>query len=360
MSVARAPSQERSGWARLTVSFDQGTAIRSAVIAAFLAVALFAVPLTGGEWIKTFTSVAIYSVVAAGLGILYGRAGMISLGQVALLELGVWIGARLAYATAIPFPLLLILTGLITGAIGVLIGLPALRLSGLHLALITLMFAGAVNVVLSATNFPNGGGGFLGHIAAGDLSALNPVRRPEIAVGDTAYYRYVVVACAVMFGLGLLHVAGKPGRAWASIRESEPAALAAGVNITLYKLWAFGLAAFMTGVAGCLLAAHGGFPTVYGFATQDSLTVLATALIGGIFSFWGAVVAGVFNQLLPFIVKDQWGVNNNFLIVIFGAGLLWSLLSAPAGFVQLPGDLKRLGRFIRQKLKGPTAPEGAR
>ena len=67
-----------------------------------------------------------------------------------------------------------------------------------------------------------------------------------------------------MFLLALVHVASKPGRAWASIRESEPAALAAGVNITVYKLWAFALASFMTGVAGCLLAAQVGQPTAQG------------------------------------------------------------------------------------------------
>ena len=116
--------------------------------------------------------------------------------------------------------------------------------------------------------------------------------------GDIAYYRYTVVVCALMFLLALMHVAGKPGRAWASIRESEPAALAAGVNITLYKLWAFALASFVTGVAGCLLAAQVGVSRARSrFQTQDSLTLAATALIGGIFSLWGAVVAGVFSQL---------------------------------------------------------------
>ena len=148
-----------------------------------------------------------------------------------------------------------------------------------------------------------------------------------MAIGDTAYYRYVVIVCALMFVLALLHVAGKPGRAWASIRESEPAALAAGVNITLYKLWAFALASFMAGVAGCLLAAQVGQPTAQSFQTQDSLTLLATALIGGIFSLWGAVVAGVFNQLVPFLFQAQWGVNPNFLLIIFGAGLLQVLLT---------------------------------
>ena len=81
------------------------------------------------------------------------------------------------------------------------------------------------------------------------------------------------------------------------------------MNITLYKMWAFALASFMTGVAGCLLAAQVGTPRAITFQTQDSLTLAATALIGGIFSLWGAIVAGVFNQLLPVplpgAVEDQ-------------------------------------------------------
>ena len=226
----------------------------------------------------------IYSIVALGFGLLYGRVGLISLGQVALLSIGCWVGTRLAYATSIPFPLLLIVVGAIVMAIGVLVGLTAIRLSGLYLALITLMFAAATTVVLSVIDFPNGGGGFTGHTSSPDLSGLANVRRPRIAVGDTAYYRYVVIVAAILFLLALLHVAGKPGRAWASIRESEPAALAAGVNITFYKLWAFALASFLTGVAGCLLAALNGVSRAINFQTQDSLTLAATTLIGGIFS----------------------------------------------------------------------------
>ena len=95
---------------------------------------------------------------------------MISLGQFALLAIGVWIGTRLAYATWWPFPLLLLVTGAITCVIGVLVGLPALRLSGLYLALITLMFAGATTIVLAAIDFPNGGGGFKGHTASSTSS----------------------------------------------------------------------------------------------------------------------------------------------------------------------------------------------
>jgi branched-chain amino acid transport system permease protein len=206
-------------------------------------------------------------------------------------------------------------------------------------------------------DFPNGGGGFTGRTTNVNLSGLAPVRRPSIAVSDTAYYRYAVVVAALMFLLALVHVSGKPGRAWASIRESEPAALAAGVNITLYKMWAFALASFMTGVAGCLLAAQIGVPRAIGFQTQDSLTLAATALIGGIFSLWGAVIAGIFNQLLPFLFQAQWGVNSNFLLIIFGVGLLQVLTTAPGGLVdQFPKDMAKLGGLV---LRGVRKLAGA-
>jgi branched-chain amino acid transport system permease protein len=98
--------------------------------------------------VTTFTSVAIYSVVALGFGVLYGRVGLISRGQIALLSLGCWIGTRLAYASSMPFPILLLVVGGIVMVIGVLVGLTAIRLSGLYLALVTLMFAAATTVVL--------------------------------------------------------------------------------------------------------------------------------------------------------------------------------------------------------------------
>jgi branched-chain amino acid transport system permease protein len=347
---------------RTVLRVERGLAIRTALITAFFLFLLLALPsLVGSDWLTTFASASIYSIVAASFGILYGRVGMISLGQVALLTVGCWVGARLAYATSLPFPILLLAAGGITAVIGVLVGLPSLRLSGLYLALITLMFAGAVTVALSVTDFPNGGGGFKGRFSTGALTTSTPpVRRPSIAGGDTAFYRYIVVVAAIVFLLALVHVATKPGRAWAAIRESEPAALAAGVNITLYKMWAFALASFMAGVAGCLLAAQVGTPRAITFQTQDSLTLAATALIGGIFSLWGAIVAGIFNQLLPFLFQAQWGVNQNFLLIIFGAGLMQVLLTAPGGLAeQLPKDLARLGRLVLRGVRALTASRRA-
>ena len=350
MTDAPVPTGRRS-WAS-PASVDRKTSGGLVAAAVLLVIALLVLPaIAGSDWITTFTSVAIYSIAAVGFGLLYGRVGMISLGQVALLSIGCWVGTRLAYATSIPFPLLLIVDGAIVMTIGVLVGLTAIRLSGLYLALITLMFAAATTVVLSVIDFPNGGGGFTGHTSSPDLSGLANVRRPKMAVGDTAYYRYVVIVAAILFVVALLHVATKPGRAWASIRESEPAAIAAGVNITFYKLWAFALASFLTGVAGCLLAALNGVSRAINFQTQDSLTLAATSLIGGIFSLWGALIAGIFNQLLPFLFQAQWNVNPNFLLVVFGAGLVQVLLSAPGGLIdQFPKDMANLARLVARKV----------
>jgi branched-chain amino acid transport system permease protein len=351
LSVVPAPDGRRAV-PRAVLAVEPGVLIRAAVIAGLLLFCLLGLPaMFGADWLTTFTSVAIYSVVSLGFGLLYGRVGLISLGQIALLSLGCWIGTRLAYASSMPFPILLLVVGAIVMVIGVLVGLTAIRLSGLYLALVTLMFAAATTVVLGVIDFPNGGGGFTGHSSSPDLSGLEPVRRPSMAEGLTAYYRYVVVVVAIMFLLALIHVSGKPGRAWASIRESEPAALAAGVNISFYKMWAFALASFMTGVAGCLLAAQVGVSRAINFQTQDSLTLAATSLIGGIFSIWGALIAGIFNQLLPFLFQAQWGVDPNFLLVVFGAGLLQVLLTAPGGLIdQFPKDMANLGRLIARKV----------
>ena len=354
MSAAGATTASRAR--RLWIPrLDAGERVQAGVISLLLAFVVIVLPqLLSGYWITVCTSVAIYAIVALGLGILMGRTGLVSLGQIALLALAAWVGARLFFATGLPFPIVLLGSGLITMVLGTLVGLPALRLSGLYLALITLMLAGSITVVLRATNFPNGGGGFLGHVET-DRGAAS-IRRPVIAQGDTAYLRYTILVAALMFLVALIHVRAKPGRAWAAIRQSEPAALAAGVNVTLYKMWAFALASFLTGVAGGLLAADSGQLFITTFPTSDSITLLAVVLMGGIYSLWGAVVAGLLMQLLPALLNN-WGVAADWLTIVFGAGVLQVLLTAPQGLVyQFPHDMARLGRFIAGRVGRARAP----
>ncbi len=332
--------------------------MRPAVIVVLLAFVLLALPsLLSLYYVDAMTQVAVYSVVALGLGLLVGRVGLVSLGQAAVLALGAWVAARLLFATSLPFPVVLLASGLITMALGTLVGLPALRMSGLYLALITLMLAGAITVVLATTNFPNGGHGFLGY--SGSNVHIPPIRRPSIATTDPAFFRYSVVVGVLMFLLALGHVRTRPGRAWAAIRQSESAALAAGINTTLYKLWAFALASFVTGVAGGLFAGASRYLYSIDFQTQDSIILLAVVLMGGVYSLWGAIVAALLMQLLPALLHN-WGVSTDWLTIVFGVGVLQVLTTAPAGIVdQLPKDLARLGRRLTALLRRGAPAERA-
>jgi len=312
--------------------------------------ALFALPsLMSLYYTGYMTLVAIYSIVTLGLGLLVGRVGLYSLGQGAILQIGAWTAARLLFATAQPFPIVIIEAGLVTMLIGGLIALPAIRLRGLYLALITLMLAGAFTVVLATVNFPNGGGGFTGY--NGQQSHIPPIRRPSFAGTDAAYYRFAVVVAVIMFILVYAHLRTRPGRAWAAIRQSEPAALAAGINITFYKLWAWGLAAFITGVAGGVLAGRDVYLYSINFTTQDSIILLAVALMGGVYSLWGAVIAALLMQLLPAFLQNL-GLSYAWLYILFGIGVLQVLTTAPAGLVdQFPKDMKKLGGLIMKLVR---------
>jgi branched-chain amino acid transport system permease protein len=325
---------------------DRRSFVRPAVIAGLLGVVLLAFPSIFSQYyIDAWTQVAIYSIVTLGLGLLVGRVGMVSLGQGAVLAMGTWVAARLLFATGLPFPIVLLGAGLITMVLGTLVGLPALRMSGLYLALITLMLAGAITVALATINFPNGGHGFTGY--DGGSVHIPPIRRPSIATTDPAFFRYAVVVGILMFLLVLAHIRGRPGRAWAAIRQSESAALAAGINTTFYKLWAFALASFVTGVAGGLVAGSFRYLNSLTFSTQDSITLLAVVLMGGAYSLWGAIVAAILLKFLAALLNN-WGVSPDWLTILFGIGVLQVLTTAPRGLVdQVPKDVARLGRLLR-------------
>jgi branched-chain amino acid transport system permease protein len=329
-------------------------AIRVGVIVALLLFVLFALPsLFGLYYIDASIQVVIYAIVALGLAVLVGRVGLFSLGQAAVLAIGAWVAARLLFATSLPYPLVLVIAGLITMVLGTLVGLPALRMRGLYLALITLMLAGAITVVLASTNFPNGGHGFLGYNGA--FVHIPSIRRPDVATSDPAFFRYAVIVAILMFLLVLVHLRTRPGRAWAAIRHSEAAALAAGINTTAYKLWAFALASFITGIAGGLLAGADRYLYSIDFQTQDSITLLAVVLMGGVFSIWGSIIAAFLMQFLPALL-NRWNVSPDWLDILFGIGVLQVLTTAPAGIIdQTPKDIKRLVRFVRSRVRPAPA-----
>ena len=214
------------------------------------------------------------------------------------------------------------------------------------------MAAGAISVVLRVAQFPNGGGGFFGNPQAGGSSSLPPAtghgdRRHRLLPLLRDRRRAHVPARA-------LARAGQ-GRPGLGRDPPEPAHRAcAGVNTTLYKLWAFALASFMAGVAGGLLAAATGGVNVNQFPAQNSIMLLAVVLMGGIYSIWGAIVAALLLRLLPALL-DDWGVSTELLTILFGVGVLQVLLTAPGGLIdQVPKDVAKLRRAIGRLFAGSS------
>lgn len=293
----------------------------------FFVVAILALPaLSGGQWVKIFTSTTCFIIAASGVAFMYARLGMVSLGQVALMGVGGWVMLRMNHAFSLPFEVNLAVAGAVTLVFGWILALPALRMRGLYLALITLMAAGGLEVIFSTFRFPNGGEGFWGVMP----SVAAPFRRPVIAESDPAYLRYAMVVAFGGFLLIEAHRRLAPGRAWAMIRRSEAAALASGVNVIYYKAWAFGLSGFLAGIAGALLAGGLGLLDAATFRASESIMLFALAVVGGARFWLGAVIAGVLYRVLPALFND-WSIDADITLVIFGAALLHAIITAPDG-----------------------------
>lgn len=314
-----------------------GTAL---AVAALVGVAILTPALADAVWLKTFNAAVISAIAALGAATLYGRLGLASLCQVAFLGLGGWVALRLGYATELPFPLILLASGAATCIAGFLVGLPALRLSGVYFALITLMAAAAAEVLFQATQFPDGGSGFLGIATEG--GQRTGMRRPAIAVSDPAYFRYTLGVAAICFLVVLVLQRSRIGRIWATIRQSEPTAKSVGINVTAHKLGAFALASGLTGVGGGLLAASVGSLEVSLFRASESVVLFAVVLVGGAYSLFGVLIAAAFMDLLPRLFVTI-GIARDLVLVIFGLGVMQVLATQPTGIAgQLAAAVRRV------------------
>ena len=297
------------------------------IVIAVAAMALIIAVAAGGFWLSTMTSVFAIALASIGIGVLYGRLGLVSLCQYALVGVGGWVALRIQFAFDVPFEIAALGGGVAAMLVGVVWGMPALRLRGLYLALVTLMLAGAFQVVISATGFPDGGKGLLGRVeGTGRIMMV----RPSIATGDTAYLLYV----AFVFCLGALlvevHTRSKPGRSWALIRKDERMAAAAGVPIVLYKLWAFALAGFVAGLAGALLAAGVGQLDGRAFSANESILLFVLSVVGGVYGWFGAVVAALLTRAVPALLNTL-GVNGFAAMILFGAAVLHAFATSATG-----------------------------
>jgi branched-chain amino acid transport system permease protein len=309
-----------------------------------LALAMALPLLVAALWLKVMTSVAIFTLTAASIGLLYRKLGQVSLAHVAFMGCGGWMALRLAYGTALPFELNILLGGLFAAVVGMIFAYPALKMRGLYLALVTLMAAGGFGILINIVQFPNGGPGLMGFA----VKAQSYMPRPWIAQSDTAYFRYCAVVVALGFGLIALHERSRPGRAWSLIRRSEAVAMSVGVNVTGYKIWGFGLSGFLAGVAGGLLAGNLQLLDARSFPPAESVMIFALTIVGGAWHWYGAVIAALLYRFMPALLNDI-GVNGDAAYIIFGAALIHALMTAPQG---IAGQLGGLVAALRRRAGG--------
>ena len=315
-------------------------------------VALMVLPsMLSAYWVKVWLAAVIYTLAASGVSLLFARLGLVSLAQVALTGVGGWVCLRVAHATGAPFEVSMLAGATATAAVGVIVGLPALRMRGLYLALVTLMAAAAFTIVVTSVQFPNGGEGFAGY-----GFDPRPMHRPALAQSDEALLRYAVLIALLGYGVIAWHLRNAPGRAWAMIRRSEAVAMSAGVDVVFYKCWAFALSGFLAGIAGSLLAATLGTLDARSFPASESILLFALTVVGGAFSPLGQIFSGVLYRVLPALL-DTIGVDGNLSFVIFGAALLQALITAPQGLAGQMLDAvarvrhKRRAAIVRKELR---------
>ena len=252
---------------------------------AILLVVLIALPLIlPGYRIFTVNYMAIFVIVGLGMNLLIGDTGQVSLGHAGFLAVGAYTTVLMMTELGAPFPLALPVGGLVTAGFGFLLGLPALRLQGPYLAIVTLGFGIAVTQIIGHSAFF---GGHMGLVVP--TATLGPISLS----GDVSQY-YVIVGTALVLALCARNLSvTRVGRAFRAVRDSEIAAATMGVDVAYYKTLSFALSAAFAGIAGGLLALMTGFisPGVFNFLL--SLMFLAMVVFGGIGSIAGAVLGSI-------------------------------------------------------------------
>ena len=290
---------------------------------AVLLVFLLALPMLVPESrVNLFGVMLIFAMVAVSLVVLTGWAGQVSLGQVAFLGIGAAVGGAVTSRLGWDLVIALGLAGVAGGVVAVVIGLPALRIKGLFLAVTTLAFAQATAVyLLSRTEF----GWWLpeGRLERRPLLGLISVET------ETEYY-YFVLACLLLVLSVVRRVrASRVGRVLVGVRENERGAQAFGVNPTRAKLTAFALSGFIASFAGGVFVHHQQSLGIQPYATEESLAVFTMVVIGGLGSVPGAILGAVYVQGAKYFLPNQ--------LTFFagGLGLLLVLMALPGGLGSL-------------------------
>lgn len=314
---------------RLPISLPARYRIVGPVIG--LAVGLAFIYSVRSAWLAAFVVTLAGILISLSVVVVTGFVGQISLAQVAFAGIGGLVTAKLS--ADLPFLLVLVVSGLVAMAVGVLVGLPSLRVRGPSLALVTLAVAYVCQVAVFNDGRIFGNTGF-------NRVEVAALFGHELSTQQYAVFVLVLVTLA-MAGVGTLRMSTLGKRALA-VRENEAAAMAAGINVSHYKLGAFALSALMAGVGGALLSYQANVFAYERFSVFESLQVVALAYIGGIGMASGAIFAGLgaagglFSQLLT-----TWGADD-YHGVIAGGLLLVAIQLHPDGIASLAHGFRRL------------------
>ena len=285
------------------------------------------------------TGAIITAVIARSVGFLYADTRMVSLCQVSLAGVGGWTVGWLTVNFGVPVEAALLLGGLAAVPVGVVVGLPALRLRGVDLAVVTLGFAAAIQVAVFNRGFPGARANFA-------------VPRPGFAASEVRFLWFTLVV-AVLIELGLRLVRRRTaGSTWALVGQSERATAAAGHSVVVAKLTAFAASAFVAGIAGGLLAIQIGRLSARQLEPFDSLVMFALAVMAGSTSALGAALAGVLSSWMPEVLRAL-GWSQDIGPMIFAVGAAQVLSQGGGG---IAGQWVALAaRFSRRGGKRPRA-----
>jgi branched-chain amino acid transport system permease protein len=311
-------------------------------------------------WVRVVGMIGLYTMLALGLNIVVGFAGLLDLGYVAFYGIGSYLYAVLAsphFNIHLPFGLLLVLCVLATALSGVLIGAPTLRVKGDYLAIVTLGF-GEIAYILFINldrpiNITNGVNGLL----AVDPPRIfgftvgTPLQLAGLAFNRTVQFYYLILLFAAAITFFVYHLQNSHvGRAWAAIREDEVAALAMGINTVRLKLLAFAIGASTAGVAGAISASWSSSVFPDSFLFMESINVLCMVILGGIGSIPGAIIGAALLVGIPEVLRDL----RVYRLAVFSLILILMMIYRPEGIM---GSKRRRQELLAERGKVAEAEE---
>jgi len=369
--------------------------VRVYAATAAVGLALIALPWLlgpfGSAWVRAVCFAALYVMLALGLNIVVGFAGLLDLGYIAFYAVGAYTYALLASphltehfpALAHAFPsglhvsiwVTLPIGASVAAAFGILLGAPVLKLRGDYLAIVTLGFGEIIRIFLNnlnaPLNFTNGPSGItlIDPVRIGDLDLAHPGNLLGIRPSSLTLYYYLLVALALLaIGVCVRLQDSRLGRAWMAIREDEVAARAMGINVRNVKLLAFSLGATFGGIAGGVFAAFQGFVSPESFSLMESIVVLSMIVLGGLGHVPGVVLGAVMLAMLPEALRHtavplQEALFGRVLIdaevlrmLLYGLATVGIMLYRPRGLWPAPEHGARLP-VVRARAPTPVAAQ---